>query len=54
MVWEFRSPHRAGARGELVATLFDLVRYEATTPFLAALTARSAAATKTPTAAQAP
>jgi hypothetical protein len=35
IVWEFRSPHRAGARGELVATLFDLVRLPAATPFLA-------------------
>ena len=25
--WEFVSPHRAGRRGELIATLFDLVRY---------------------------
>lgn len=35
VVWEFRSPHRAGAHRELVATLFDLVRHPATTPFLA-------------------
>ena len=34
VVWEFRSPHRAGARRELVAALLDLVRYEAPTPFL--------------------
>ena len=39
VVWEFRSPHRAGARGELVATLFDLVRLAPTTPFLAGLAA---------------
>ena len=26
IVWEFRSPHRAGDDGELVANLFDLVR----------------------------
>jgi hypothetical protein len=26
IVWEFVSPHRAGERGEYVATLFDLVR----------------------------
>jgi len=25
-VWEFVSPHRAGTRGELVATLFEVVR----------------------------
>ena len=42
VVWEFRSPHRAGARGELVATLFDLVRYAPTTPFLARLALASA------------
>jgi len=35
IVWELRSPHRAGARRELVAALFDVVRYEAPTPFLA-------------------
>ena len=28
IVWEFLSPHRAGERGELVATLFELVRLE--------------------------
>lgn len=26
LVWEYRSPFRAGARGELVATLFEVVR----------------------------
>ncbi|HEX5759367.1 MAG TPA: arylsulfotransferase family protein, partial [Thermoanaerobaculia bacterium] len=26
VVWEFRSPHRAGRSGELVATLFEVVR----------------------------
>jgi hypothetical protein len=26
IVWEFVSPHRAGSRGELIATLFDVVR----------------------------
>lgn len=26
IVWEFESPHRAGTRGELVATLFEVVR----------------------------
>ncbi len=26
VVWEFRSPHRAGERGEYVATLFELAR----------------------------
>jgi hypothetical protein len=40
VVWEFRSPHRAGPRGELVAVLPDLVRLPATTPFLAAAAAR--------------
>jgi len=25
--WVFVSPHRAGRRGELIATLFDVVRY---------------------------
>ncbi len=27
VAWEFHSPHRAGERDELVATLFELVRY---------------------------
>jgi len=39
IVWEFRSPHRAGARRELVAALFDVVRIERTTPFLDELSA---------------
>jgi hypothetical protein len=26
IVWEFVSPHRAGRGGELIATLFDVVR----------------------------
>ena len=34
VVWEFRSPHRAGPRGELVAVLADLVRLRVATPFL--------------------
>jgi len=34
VVWEFRSPHRAGAAGEFVAALFDVVRLERPTPFL--------------------
>ncbi|MEZ5313266.1 MAG: arylsulfotransferase family protein [Thermoanaerobaculia bacterium] len=34
VVWEFLSPHRAGARSELVAVLADLVRLTPTTPFL--------------------
>ena len=29
IVWEFRSPHRAGKDDELVAVLCDLVRIEA-------------------------
>jgi hypothetical protein len=37
VVWEFASPHRAGARRELVATLFDVERLETETPFLASL-----------------
>jgi len=32
IVWEFVSPHRAGDRGELVATLFDLTRIPADSP----------------------
>jgi len=44
VVWEFRSPHRAGAQEEFVATLFDVVRYPTDLPFvtarLAALEAR--------------
>jgi outer membrane protein assembly factor BamB len=27
VVWEFVSPHRAGPRQELVATLFEVIRY---------------------------
>jgi len=27
VVWEFFSPHRAGERQELVATLFEVVRF---------------------------
>ena len=35
VVWEFSSPHRAGKRGELVATLWDVVRVSRTElPFL--------------------
>jgi hypothetical protein len=26
VVWEFNSPHRAGPRSELVATLFEVLR----------------------------
>lgn len=36
VVWEFRSPHRAGAQDEFVATLFDVVRCPADIPFVAA------------------
>jgi hypothetical protein len=28
IVWEFVSPHRAGEDNELIATLFDVVRFE--------------------------
>jgi hypothetical protein len=35
VVWEFHSPHRAGARGELVATLFEVIRV-APQPWVAA------------------
>jgi len=35
IAWELRTPHRAGTRGQLVASLFDVVRYETRTPFLA-------------------
>jgi len=28
IVWEFHNPHRSGDDGELIATLFDMVRYE--------------------------
>lgn len=35
VVWEFRSPHRAGERRELVAALFDVVRYRSAPPFAA-------------------
>lgn len=37
IVWEFRSPHRAGARAEYVASLFDLVYLGASHPGLKAL-----------------
>lgn len=30
IVWEFYNPHRAGAHGELIASLFDLVRLDGT------------------------
>jgi hypothetical protein len=32
VVWEYRSPHRAGANGELVATLLEVVRLDPATP----------------------
>ncbi len=32
VVWEFRSPHRAGSDDELVATLFDVIRLPADLP----------------------
>ncbi len=32
-VWEFNSPHRAGAHGELVAVLFEMVRLPPDFPF---------------------
>ena len=35
IAWELRTPHRAGTRGQLVASLFEVVRYETRTPFLA-------------------
>jgi hypothetical protein len=38
VVWEFHSPHRAGKRGELVATLFEVVRVPAHQPWLATRT----------------
>lgn len=33
LVWEFRNPHRAGARGELVAVLFEMLRLPRDFPF---------------------
>lgn len=33
VVWEFYSPHRAGARGELVAVLFEMLRLPPDFPF---------------------
>jgi hypothetical protein len=36
VVWEFRSPHRAGESGELVATLFEVLRLPVEQPWLAA------------------
>src|SRR6185295_883586 len=33
IVWEFRNPHRAGARGELVAVLFEMLRLPHDFPF---------------------
>lgn len=33
VVWEFRNPHRAGARGELVAVLFEMLRLPLDFPF---------------------
>ena len=32
VVWEYRSPHRAGAKGDLVATLLEVVRLDPSTP----------------------
>ena len=32
IVWEFRNPHRAGAEGEFIATLFELTRLPASFP----------------------
>jgi hypothetical protein len=32
VVWEYRSPHRAGAKGDLVATLLEVVRIDPATP----------------------
>ncbi|HVS02759.1 MAG TPA: arylsulfotransferase family protein [Thermoanaerobaculia bacterium] len=34
VVWEMASPHRAGERGKLVATLFEVVRVDAEQPWL--------------------
>jgi hypothetical protein len=34
VVWEFLTPHRAGERGELVATLFEVVRVSPEQPWL--------------------
>ncbi len=33
VVWEFRNPHRAGAHGELVAVLFEMLRLPLDFPF---------------------
>ncbi len=33
IVWEFNNPHRAGARGDLVAVLFEMLRLPADFPF---------------------
>ena len=33
VVWEFYNPHRAGARGELVAVLFEMLRLPPDFPF---------------------
>lgn len=41
LAWEFISPHRAGHRGELIATLFDVQRFDRSgLPFLAAAAER--------------
>lgn len=42
VVWEFRSPHRAGPRHELVAVLFDVVRYPPDHPGVRRLAATQA------------
>jgi hypothetical protein len=42
VVWDFRSPHRAGERGEFVATLFELERLPADLPIAWARGAQSA------------
>jgi len=38
LVWEFRTPHRAGENGELVAVLFEMERLPADFPFTGAPT----------------
>jgi hypothetical protein len=32
IVWEFHNPHRAGAQGEFIATIFELIRLPASFP----------------------
>ncbi len=52
-VWQFLSPHRVGAHGELVAVLFEMVRLPPDFPFRGSAAEKSAEAAGAPPAAPA-